>query len=221
MSGLLRPVGHLPPAVYWVRRALVLAIGLVLVLLLARLIGSDGGGRETAAATTPSAGGTLSAPPSTTASSGPRRSTEPTAKPSTERTGSNLPPENRHCSGSNVRLVLSPAQRTIRSGVALNVGLRLSAAQGSCTATLDPSRLGVTVMSGKDRIWTSSHCPKAIPRATLVLAAGKESSSIVSWDGRRSLPDCKPGGAVAKPGTYIVQATYAGRLATPQAFRVA
>jgi hypothetical protein len=218
--------------VYWVRRALVLAVALGLVLLLARLIGSDGGSRETAAATTPSvtpsAGGTLSAPPSSTASSGPRHSTDPsskstsnsTSKPSTERTSSNHPAEGRQCSASNVRLVLSPAHRVVRSGAVLNVGLTLSAAQGSCTAALDPSRLGVTIMSGKDRIWTSTHCPKAIPRATLVLAAGKESSSTVSWDGRRSLPDCKPGGAVAKPGTYVIQATYAGRLTTPQAFRV-
>jgi hypothetical protein len=204
----------------------VLTVALVLVVLLLRLLGSnDDGGRETAAATTPSAtpsaGGTLSAPPSSTASSGPRRSTEPSTKPSAEHTASNLPPENRYCSGANVRLVLSPAHRTIRSGVALNVALKLSAAQGSCTATLEPSRLGVTIMSGKDRIWTSTHCPQAIPRATLVLAAGKESSSTVSWDGRRSRPGCLPGGAVAKPGTYIVQATYAGRLTTPQAFRVA
>jgi hypothetical protein len=80
--------------------------------------------------------------------------------------------------------------------------------------------LSLTIASGKDQIWTTSHCEQAIPRATMILAQGKESTSTVAWDGRRSGPGCLPGQPAAKPGTYVANAVYDGRPSTLQAFHI-
>jgi hypothetical protein len=96
-----------------------------------------------------------------------------------------------------------PASRTITSGTRLNFAIRLSAVRTQCTATIDPTVLSLTITSGKDQIWTTSHCEQAIPRATMILAAGKESTSTVDWD-----------------GTYVATAVYDGRASTPQAFKI-
>ncbi len=106
-------------------------------------------------------------------------------------------------------------------GRPLNLHISLSTARADgCAATVDAEQLVVTVKSGNDRIWTSSHCMKAIPEATLALAAGKPSTTTVTWDGRRSVASCPANQAAAKPGTYVVQAVYSGQLSSQQAFRV-
>ncbi len=74
-------------------------------------------------------------------------------------------------------------------------------------------------MSGKDRIWTSAHCVKAVSRATLALSA-KEATSTVAWNGRRSAAGCPTTSPAARPGTYVVQAAYDGSTSVQQAFLV-
>jgi hypothetical protein len=129
-------------------------------------------------------------------------------------------PKDTKCAGTDVRISVLPASRTITSGARLNLAIRLSAVRAQCTATIDPTMLSLTITSGKDQIWTTSHCEQAIPRATMILAAGKESTSTVAWDGRRSGPGCLPGQPVAKPGTYVATAVYDGRASTPQALKI-
>ena len=124
------------------------------------------------------------------------------------------------CAGSDVRIGVVPASRTITSGASLNFGVVLSAVKDTCTAPIDPTRVTVTVMSGKDRVWTSAHCQKAISQVTAILAEGKSFAGTVPWDGRRSGPGCLPGQPTAKPGTYTAQAIYDGRASAAQAFRI-
>jgi hypothetical protein len=107
----------------------------------------------------------------------------------------------------------------VQSGT-LNLVIQLSAVDDECTATIDPTRLSLTITSGHDQIWTTSHCQQAIPRATLVLAKDKDSTSTVPWDGHRSGPGCLPGQPLAKSGTYVAVAIYDGRASTAQAFRI-
>jgi hypothetical protein len=216
MSSLLRPVGHLPASVYWVRRALVLVVLAVLVVLLLRLFGGGGGQAPVNSAAT----GSDQQPP-TGAPSVP--SAGPTTTPTQSGTSEPVktePPKDTKCAGTDVRISVLPASRTITSGARLNFAIRLSAVRAQCTATVDPTVLSLTITSGKDQIWTTSHCEQAISRATMILAEGKESTSTVAWDGRRSGPGCLPGQPVAKPGTYVATAVYDGRASTPQAFNI-
>lgn len=205
MSSLLRPVGHLPASVYWVRRALVLVVLVVLLVLILRLFGGGGGGGGGQDPVNSAAQQTTSGTPSV---QGAGPTITPTQSGDTK------------CAGTDVRISVLPASRTITSGTRLNFAIRLSAVRTQCTATIDPTVLSLTITSGKDQIWTTWHCEQAISRATLILAAGKESTSTVAWDGRRSGPGCLPGQLVARPGTYVATAAYDGRASTPQAFKI-
>jgi hypothetical protein len=208
MSSLLRPVGHLPASVYWFRRGLVLAVLAVLFFLIVRLFSGGGDDPQNTAATEPSTTPPAAAPTTTpTDTATPTRTTTP-------------PPRDTKCSGSDVRVEVLPANRKIVSGSALNFVVRLEAVSDGCKATIDPSALTVTVMSGTDLIWTTTHCGQAIPRATLVVAKGKQTASTVPWNGHRSGPGCLPGQPVAKPGTYVVKADFDDRSSAVQAFQI-
>ncbi|GAA1603927.1 MULTISPECIES: hypothetical protein [Kribbella] len=221
MSSLLRPVGHLPASVYWFRRGLVLAVVVVLIILISNLFG--GGDAQNAAATDPQPNPTTAPPasaPSTTPTTKPTKTpTEtPTGTPTTPKPTKTTPPTDLPCKPSDLNVAALPANRKIVSGSMLNFVVQLTPSGDGCKASTD--NLTVTVTSGKDLIWSTSQCEKAIQNATLVVAKGKQSAVTVPWDGHRSRPGCLPGQPVAKPGTYVVKAEYNGRLSGAQAFQV-
>jgi hypothetical protein len=212
MSSLLRPVGHLPASVYWFRRGLVLAVLALLLFLVLRLFGGGGDDPQNTAATGPQQDPTTA--PVVTPSSTPattEKSEEPTKT---------TPPRDTKCDGSDIRVEVLPTNRKIVSGSVLNFVVRFEAVSDECKATVDSGELTVTVTSGNDLIWTTTHCGKAVQRATLVVVKGKQVATTVPWDGRRSGPGCLPGQPVAKPGTYVVKAVFDDRASTAQAFQV-
>ncbi|TWD79821.1 hypothetical protein FB561_0887 [Kribbella amoyensis] len=233
MSSLLRPIGHLPASVYWFRRALLLVVLVVLVVLMARLFGGSGDDQQNAAAGGPEQIPPSSQPPvpSTTPSTGSTPSpdrpgdgrTTASGKPSTPVKPSSTPPatpKDVQCTGRDVRIDVLPAVRTVTAGGSLNFAVQLSAVRDECKAVIDPTLLSVTITSGQDQIWTTTQCEQAIPRATLVVAKGKDSTSTVLWNGRRSGPGCLPGQPQAKAGTYVAKAVYDGQVSSLQAFYV-
>ena len=225
MSSLLRPVGDLPPNVYWVRRALLAVAAIVILVLLFGVVGGGNDQKPTAAsapADTPSA--TFSIPAE---SAGPPGTLTTTPSGSASPSSSSTPPRTKptkddgRCTAGSVLVSVAPSARRVSTGRPLNVQVSLATPRADgCAAAVDPARLVVTVTSGKDRIWTTAHCGKAIPRATLALAAGKPSTTTVTWDGRRSAANCPANQSTARPGTYVVQAVYAGRPSALQAFQV-
>jgi hypothetical protein len=222
MSSLLRPVGHLPASVYWFRRGLVLAVLVVLIVLISNLFG--GGDAQNAAASDPEPNPTTappaSAPTSTPTSTGTTAATKtptPTPTPTPTKT---TPPTDLPCKSSDVTITALPANRKIVSGSMLNFVVQLVPTGDGCKAAVGADKLTVTVMSGKDLIWSTTQCEKAVQNATLVVARGKQAAVTVPWDGHRSRPGCLPGQPVAKPGTYVVKAEYNGRPSDAQAFQV-
>lgn len=217
MSSLLRPVGHLPASVYWFRRGLVLAVLALLLILVLRLFGGGGEDPQNTAASRPQQESTTA--PSATPSSTPTSTA--TTKKSEESAKTTTPPRDTKCDGSDVRVEVLPANRKIVSGSVLNFVVRFEAlSSDECKATVDSDKLTVTVMSGNDLIWTTTHCGPAIQRTTLVVAKSKQTAATVPWNGRRSGPGCLPGQPAAKPGTYIVKAVFDDRASTSQAFQV-
>ncbi|WP_432942753.1 hypothetical protein ACQPXM_37600 [Kribbella sp. CA-253562] len=232
MSSLLRPVGHLPASVYWFRRGLLLVALVVVLVLFGRLIGGGGDKPENTAAGGPQQGQTSGAPvdPTSTPSTdeqtpveSPRTTGKPTtkstAKPSTSETPKTPEPP-KDCAGRDVRVAVLPAVRSISSGGSLNFSVQLSAVRGECKAAIDPALLSLTITSGADQIWSTTQCEQTVPRATFLVAKGKQSTSVIAWDGRRSAPGCLPGQPQAKPGTYVAKAAYDGQASAAQAFYV-
>ena len=223
MSSLLRPVGHLPASVYWFRRGLVLAVLALLLFLIIRLFSGGGDNPQNTAASDPQQHPSSAPPaaptttPTTTPTTGSTTTSTSTDKPAKT---TPTPPKDTKCTGSDVRIAVLPANRKIVSGSMLNFVVRLDAVSDDCKATIDPTALTVTVMSGSDLIWTTTHCGQAIPRATLVVAKGKQATSTVPWNGHRSGPGCLPGQPVAKPGTYVVKAEFGDQMSAAQAFQV-
>jgi hypothetical protein len=223
MSSLLRPVGHLPASVYWFRRGLVLAVVAVLVILVSRLF-AGGDDTKNAAASDPQPNPTgapaASSPSATISATAGTTAAASSGTTSTPKPTKTTPPADLPCEGSDLRVDALPANRKIVSGSVLNFVVRLEPVADGCKAVIGAAKLTVTVTSGKDLIWTTTQCEKAIQPATLVVAKGKQAAVTVPWNGQRSRPGCLPGQPVAKPGTYVVKAEYDGRTSSEQAFQV-
>ncbi|MGC4937596.1 hypothetical protein [Kribbella sp. DT2] len=236
MSSMLRPVGHLPASVYWFRRGLLLLALVVVLVLFGRLIGGGGDKPENTAANGPQQGETPAGPvdptstPSTdeqTPGKTPPPTAQPTDKPTTKPTGKPSTPETpktpeppKECTGRDVRVAVLPAVRSVKTGGSLNFAVQLSAVRDECKAAIDPTLLSLTITSGADQIWSTTQCEQTVPRATFLVAKGKQSTSTVAWDGRRSGPGCLPGQPQAKPGTYVAKAVYDGQASAAQAFYI-
>jgi hypothetical protein len=74
----------------------------------------------------------------------------------------------------------------------------------ACTWQASPETLTLKITSGKDLIWTSQQCPKAVPAKDLVLRREKASWLSVTWSARRSDETCSLLTEWALPGWYHV-----------------
>jgi hypothetical protein len=113
-----------------------------------------------------------------------------------------------------------PAVRSIKSGGALNFAVQLSAVRAGGDRQREQRRVDRGLALGADQIWSTTQCEQTVPRATFLVAKGKQSTSTVAWDGRRSGPGCLPGQPLAKPGTYVAKAVYDGQASAAQAFYI-
>jgi hypothetical protein len=73
-----------------------------------------------------------------------------------------------------------------------------------CTADLGQAQVELTISSGSDAIWSSDHCAPGGEPDVVTLEPGKPVVQRVTWDGRRSAPDCGGDKAAAAAGTYRV-----------------
>lgn len=196
--------GPLPARVYWVRRLMVLAIALLLVVGIARMLGgsSDGSsGADTArkvADTAPlvddptsSAPGTFG--PSATASKHHRKHAD---DPATRVAMPSGP-----CSASDVAITPSVPKPVAGSDISLVLDIS-SLNTPACSWTLSGKTMALKITSGADLIWTTTECPRAIPTEDLVLRQTDPTRVKLTWDARRSEPGCPVRTEWALPGTY-------------------
>ncbi|HET8961843.1 hypothetical protein [Nocardioides sp.] len=203
MSGLTR--GPLSPRVYWTRRVMVLGTAVLLVFGIARALGagSDASSEPEAEAQATQAAAvattTLALPDNSPGATGKagrgegRREVVPLAMPEGPCDDEDVavtPTVDRPVAGRDVRIVLE--LRTIVSE--------------ACTWEVSPGSLTLKITSGDDEIWTSRHCPRAVPHEQVTLRRAESTRVEVVWDARRSDEECSNLTPWALPGWYHVAA---------------
>ncbi len=201
MDGLKQPVGELSPAVYW-RRRIVAFAGTVLVLVVAYflvvspLTGSDD--TKTGATESPAATVTNSAAPGTAAAGTAARA----------------------CTAADLAVTVTPNPTDFPLGTlpVFDVSLKNNAASECLVDTAVDSNLLVT--SGSDRIFSTTDCADdaTIVARQLLLAPGAEEIFQVTWDRKRSAPECTAVDAVPGSGTYKALLTIQGVTASEATF---
>lgn len=193
MSTVLRPVGPLPPKVYWIRRAVLLGIIAIIILLLATQCGGGGGGKN-----------------------------KPNSHPATTPTGtSTSAPSIPACDPQALKATVSTDTTTYTVNQAPNLTATL-ANPGTTTCKLSRSAAAEiwTVKSGTPTIWTTEGCSAGPVAPHLKIAAGATKQLSIQWNGHLRGSDCNDG-AVAQPGTYRLYATIDGvKAANPAIFHI-
>jgi hypothetical protein len=93
------------------------------------------------------------------------------------------------------------------AGEPTSVTLRISTSSSTaCSLTLDAEHLLLSITSGDDTVWDSTHCDDAIPTRDLALQPRWSTLVDVTWSGQYSGRRCPSNGTAAKPGTYTVEA---------------
>lgn len=227
MAGLTDPRGPLPARVYWLRRAVVLGVALLVVVGLGKLltIGSDGAseaedkavqaGSETSQTTETEA--TEATPTDATPTATAPTSADPTAGPTTTKKGkkSKQPkpapavPDG-ECLPSDV-LVDAQLNRAV-AGQDVVFWLHLkTTGRAACTWAMDADTLAMKITSGSDQIWQSSQCPDAVPDLDVTVRAAQERIVKFAWDARRSNTDCtRQREWVSDPGYYHLETAALG-----------
>ncbi len=212
---VLHPVGPLPAAVYWRRRAWVLLV------LLALLGGAAWAGwtlwtGPAGASTTPVASTRDSAPevprldrvvPSV---AGVRTPTPPVAPTSTS-APSSAPAADTPCTDDMIGLeVRAPATVAVGSKPTLELVVT-NTSPAPCRRVLDKGLQEIVLLDAAGtRVWGSNDCFPEQTSDTRVLQPGESVTFPVLWGGLRSEPTCTAPRTPPVPGSYVLR----GRLDT-------
>ncbi|WP_165354382.1 hypothetical protein [Nocardioides glacieisoli] len=223
MASTVRPRGPLPARVYWIRRAVVLAVPILLVVVLARLLGGSSDAKETASGTATQAGAKVEA--STVPTVGPTAGEKVrTGKGKKGKKGNKgttdvpvettppapvLPEPTGPCADSDI--VATPVITSAPGGsdVAITINLRTKFAE-ACTWQASPETMTVTITSGEDYIWSTRECPVGIPPQDVVIRQAVDAPVVVTWSAKRSDETCSDRTQFALPGFYHVEAAALG-----------
>lgn len=210
MGGVAHPRGRLPARVYWFRRALVLATALALVFAIGRLLtpsGSpalDGAARVTAGSPTPTPAPTLGVAGPQPVGAG----TGNAAQPSATGTPIVLAAPNGPCAVDDI--TVTPTVPQAVAGGRVDLVLQLTGIRPACTFAVTSHTLVARISSGKDRVWSTQDCPKAVKSASVVVRSATPTEVVVSWSGRRSDDGCSRATPWALPGYYHLTAAAIG-----------
>lgn len=195
MSTVRRPVGPLPPQVYWTRRLMVLGALVVVVALLWAMLAGGGG---TAAADDDADG---------------------TAEESGEAGGDGATSGARTCTAEDLTLAVTADARAYPEGATpvFTVTIR-NAGETSCVVDAGDASRELLITSGSDRIWSSTDCPPEDAERALLLPAGTTDEATVTWSRERSDAACTEGLPTPRPGTYRAVVTLVGAESEPVVF---
>lgn len=205
--------GPLSARVYWTRRILVLAVALGLVAAAVQLVSMAVGGSSG----DPDRAAQVVAEPNESVTPDPD-ATEPAAEPK----GDGKPKQDKKrkrdrdrgpvlaepegtCTDRDIAVTPTAKKTVAGSPVTFVLELR-TILTPACTWEVSPQSLTVKITSGKDNIWFSNQCRRAIPRQDVVIRNNVSTEVEVTWSARRSDQDCSRLTEWALPGWYFIEA---------------
>lgn len=207
---MLRPVGDLPPSVYWVRRLLLLVVLAVVVAVVWWLLpfgGGDGTGTPTSATPTPTPTSTESPTPTKTKSDKP--------SPTSTKTEQAAP----DCPDSAIAVTVQadaetyPADRSPTFTITVE-----NVSKKTCTRDVGQAANELRVTSGGVQVWSSDDCnPGGEPDPT-TFEPGDRFVQSVPWPRVESAEGCPTPQESAPAGTYQVVARNLDVMSEPSAF---
>ena len=203
MSSGLAPRGPLPARVYWVRRAIVLGVPLlILAVIMAIALGNSSDGSDA-----PDAAATLTSQDDTSPETAPT-SVDPTPTP-TRRTKTPLAQPTGPCDPAHV--VITPAVPDPITAQGLTVALKVTTRSSpACYFSLSAKTTSVAITSGKDDIWFSSQCVDVLGEHEVVARPVKAGKASIVWNLRRSDEECSAHTEWVRLGYYHVSAAPLG-----------
>ncbi|MQA78379.1 MAG: hypothetical protein GEV10_07860 [Streptosporangiales bacterium] len=219
MDTLRNPSGPLPASTYWRRRLVIIGVLLAVVAGVVWACANNSGAEQkpTGAAGTPTDIPTVPAdtvsptPTPTPTGTGTTGTGEPTGTATTGTTSAKASPSlsTRNgkllCPASDLRVSVRSDQKFYSAGqqpkfTLIVVNLR----KKPCYVDVGSSALGVTVISGKDRVWSTVDCAKSPAEKLRRFESGDVYTATASWKKTRSAKGCPATKGTAKPGYYVL-----------------
>lgn len=198
MQGWLDPKGPEPTATYWVRRLVVLAALVAVVVTIAFLVWPNDRAMVAEAPSSPEpspvvspASPALEPPPSPVATQSPVPETE-------------IPPPN--CDVQALGVEVDGPNPVGVDAANADFVITVNTSQAICVLDLASQPVTLIMVSGADRIWASSDCPDWQPTQSLTLTSGEPAQIGIGWPVRRS-SGCELVDTQLGAGTYVATAT--------------
>jgi cytoskeletal protein RodZ len=233
---MFRPVGSLPPSVYWRRRFVLLAllVALIVLLVVTLSVVLSGNSDSTQGAHGASPGTPTQPPPAThhRHSSSSSTPTEPSTPHTTTRSDSSAastdtaqssdsasPPA--RCTTKQLALVAESDQThyTMSENPQLSM---LVTNEGSepCVQDLADPQVILSVYNGEARVWGSHDCKVEPGTNDQTLMPGRSVRVSITWSGLSSKPHCAGTRQRVGAGSYTLYATLAGHEAKSAQFTI-
>ena len=210
LRGLTDPVVPESPQTYWVRRLVLLAgvVAVVLVIVgIARLIGGSKQSAAPAASSfTPNPSWTDtawgSATPSASSSVSPNRSAPRTQSPSPSTSPSTPSTSSALCKGSQLSVKVTGDTKKPKVGGTETFTVQVSSSAG-CHWDTQKVKQTLTVTSGSDRVWSTDDCGSWGPKGVHEIKPKGSWTYEVSWPTKRSMGKCQLSQEPLGAGYYV------------------
>jgi hypothetical protein len=194
---MLRPIGSLPPSVYWRRRLLFAGAALLIILTLYVLfVARDDKNKpagQQSRATKPAATHSSSEP-------SPSRDVVP-------------------CVPSVLGVAATVPQRTYKVGQEPELEIQVTnTGEAPCIADLSDGQIELLVYNGESRVWGSHDCQIQPGTSPLTLTPRQSVKRAIRWTGLSSQPHCAGSRMRVGPGNYTLQVSFAGIEGRPANF---
>jgi cytoskeletal protein RodZ len=208
----LRPVGDLPPSVYWVRRLMLLGVIVVIVAIVWWLWPNGEDGTESTAAE-PTDSASVSDSPTATSSPSPTL-TQSSQQPNQ--------PTSPRCRDADIEVTVATSADTYTADQQPEITLTVeNVSEEACSRDIGQAANELQVTSGGSQVWSSDDCSPGGEEELDNLKPGDRFVQTVTWARVQSSEGCPTPQDAAPAGTYQVIARNGDVLSEPAAFELA